>query len=184
MSPSNPNINSSLPGLLLILMLFTGVSAGCAPGGDLPPAATPTISAVYQIDPAIREYFETYGGTAIFGEAISQMVEQGGSKFQFTAAALWVFDPQAPASQFVRLAPLGASIIQPDRQDPPLPPPDPETPDPYYDNGQYVYQPFRPLYDLVGGQKNVGRPLTGVRYDALTERYEQYFEKSWFLYRG
>ena len=169
-----------LPAVQIIFayLLIAGSIVSCSPDSEPPLVATPTVNVIYQMDPAIREVYEHYGGAGLFGEPISQMVEQGGNKFQFTAAALWVVDAQANPDEFVRLAPLGASIIPPDLQDPPQPPPEQE--DPYYLNGQYVYMPFRDLYDKLMGQKMVGRPLTGVRYDALTDRYEQYFENLGF----
>lgn len=160
------------------LLILVGVTSGCTSAAGPLLTATPTLSPIYQIDPAIREYYEIYGGAKVFGEPISQMVEQAGSKFQFTTAVLWVVDPNAPLSKIVRLAPLGASIIPPDQQDPPQPAPD--QPDPYYDHGYYIYEPFRPLYDRLEGQKFVGRPLTALRYNALTDRYEQYFENLGF----
>ena len=101
------------------------------------------------MDPAIREVYEHYGGAGLFGEPISQMVEQAGNKYQFSAAALWVVDAQASPDEFVRLAPLGASDYPTRSSGSPLPPPEPETPDPYYVNGQYVYEPFRGLYDKL-----------------------------------
>ncbi len=160
------------------LLILVGVTSGCTSGAGPLLSATPTLSPIYQIDPAIREYYEIYGGAKVFGEPISQMVEQAGSKFQFTTAVLWVVDPNAPISKIVRLAPLGASIIPPEQQDPPQPAPD--QPDPYYDHGYFIYEPFRPLYDRLEGQEFVGRPLTAVRYNALTDRYEQYFENLGF----
>lgn len=168
----------SYAGIFILSVLITGTIAGCTSGSEQPASVTPTVSLVYQIDPTFREMYNRFGGAKIFGEPISQMVEQVGNKFQFTASALWVLDPQAPDGSKYRLAPLGTSIISPDRIDPPQPPP--AEPDPYYVNGQYIYQPFRALYDNLGGESLVGRPLTGVRYDALNDRYEQYFENLGF----
>jgi len=178
MGPSNPIKKLPAAKIIFAYLLIAGIIAGCSPVSEPPLIVTPSPNVVYQMDPAIREVYEHYGGAGLFGEPISQMVEQAGNKYQFSAAALWVVDAQASPDEFVRLAPLGASIIPPDRQDPPQPPPEQE--DPYYVNGQYVYEPFRGLYDKLMGQKMVGRPLTGVRYDALTDRYEQFFENLGF----
>jgi hypothetical protein len=165
-------------GIFSSLILLLGTITGCASGPDQPGAATPTAATIYQLAPIFREYYEAFGGASVLGEPISQMVEQAGRNYQFTAAALWVLDNQAPDGQKFRFAPLGMSIISSERMDPPQPPP--AQPDPYYVNGQYVYQPFRSLYDRLGGETFVGRPLTGVRYDALNDRYEQYFENLGF----
>lgn len=168
----------SYAGLWIFSLLLTTTIIGCVPKPEIPEQATPTVSSVYQIAPTFREMYNRFGGAKVFGEPISQMVEQLGNKYQFTAAALWVLDNQAPDGSKYRLAPLGTSIISPDRIDPPQPPP--AEPDPYYVNGQYIYQPFRALYDRLGGEAYVGRPLTGVRYDPLNDRYEQYFENLGF----
>jgi hypothetical protein len=47
--------------------------------------------------------------------------------------------------------------------------------------GYIVYEGFVSLYQELGAQRYVGRPLTGVRYDADQNRVEQYFENIGFF---
>lgn len=169
----------SYAGIFFFILLSAGMLSACDSSVEMPVVTTPTLTSVYQLNPTFREFYNKHGGVKVYNEPISQMVEQNGNKYQFTATALLVYDSQASDVSKYRLAPLGTSIITPDRMDPPQPPP--AEPDPYYIDGRYVYQPFRALFDDLGGAQFVGRPLTGVRYDALTDRYEQYFENLGFF---
>ena len=178
MRRGNPDYKHIRPIILpLILLTWMLIPAACSPPNP-GPVDLPTAPAGYTIDPAFREIYNMRGGGDLLGGAISPPVDQKGSKYQFTTNALWVYDPSLPVGQGIHLAPLGVKIIPPEYQDPPLPPP--AQPDPSYVDGQYIYEEFRSLYDRVGGAAVVGKPLTGLRYDAQNNRYEQYFENLGF----
>ena len=161
---------------LSLLFLINLLIAACSPITDssVPLRTLPVTK--YQVDPSFREIYDFYGGRGIFGEPITQILEKGSQKFQFTISALWVFDQNAPANQKVRLAPLGTLMIE---AEPAVPPPD--DPNQYYVDGHIIYDKFIPLYRKVGGATFVGKPLTEVRYNSERDRYEQFFENLGFF---
>ncbi len=161
---------------LSLLFLISVFIAACSPLDDshIPLRTLPVTK--YQVDPSFREIYDFYGGRGIFGEPITQILEKGNQKFQFTVSGLWVFDQNAPANQKVRLAPLGALMIDPEQ---PVSPP--EDPNQYYVDGHIIYDEFVQLYRRVGGAAFVGKPLTEVRYNSERDRYEQFFENLGFF---
>ncbi|HEX7976413.1 MAG TPA: hypothetical protein VF498_18525, partial [Anaerolineales bacterium] len=90
-------------------------------------------------------------------------------------AALMVYDPDMPASQRFSLAPLGLDL---NLTEPAVPAPGQKGS--RYVDGHVIFPDFVPLYDALGGIRQVGKPLTEVHYNPNTKRYEQYFSNLGF----
>jgi hypothetical protein len=103
------------------------------------------------------------------------MFSHGGVNYQYTATCLMINNPKAADNRLFDLAPLGKEM----RVDEP-PVPAPKGKDELYLNGHIVYQEFVPMFKQLGGSNIVGKPLTGIHYNALYNRYEQYFENTGF----
>jgi hypothetical protein len=122
-----------------------------------------------QVDRRFGEFYALLGGKHVLGVPISPKFNHKGLEYQYTAAALMVFDPLAPESQRYQLAPIGVEL---------------GLSEPYAslqadDQGQ-IYPAFKELYDQLGRARFVGRPLTAVRYNPELDRVEQHFENLGF----
>ncbi len=146
-------------------------------GACAPPSVTltQTTEGIYDVDPIFRELYDFLGGYDVLGPAISPLRQEGHLKKQYVLAGLLVYDPQATPNQRFRLDSLGLVI---GISDPPVP--NPNQPGPRYVGGHIIYEEFVPLYDLLGGARFVGRPLTEMRLNTERDRYEQYFENLGF----
>jgi hypothetical protein len=129
----------------------------------------------YPVDPVFSEFYKTLGGEEVLGPAISPALSLDGVHSQYVEAGLMQYQPQAPASDRHRLAPLG---IQLGVSEPPVP--NPGDPAVRYLNGHVIYPDFVPFYERLGGAQFVGRPLTEARHDPHKGRIEQYFENLGF----
>ena len=123
------------------------------------------------IDPVFREDFDRLGGEDILGPAISPSFEKNDVRYQYTAAALMVRDPNASNNRVFHLAALGQDM---GIAEPAILPP--ENPDGRYVEGHVIHSAFLPLFDRLDGIRYVGRPLTEVHYNPDARRHEQYFE--------
>jgi len=158
--------------ILFIALVF--ISAGCeeVDGGLL---STPVSESTYSIDPLFREFYDRLDGPNTLGTAISPLDIQGNTKCQYTVGGLMVFDPMQPGPQRVHLAPLGVEM---GIDEPAVPASD--QPGTHYINGHIIYADFVPLYERLGGESIVGKPLTEVHYNPDKKRHEQYFENLGF----
>lgn len=129
----------------------------------------------YKVDPIFEMYYEQLGGMDVLGPAISPIFEYNGKIYQYTHAALMMYDRDVPAEQSHRLAPLGRDMNLYE-----MPIPEPEDVEGRYVDGQIIEAIFLPLYDRLGGKEVVGKPLTGAHLNAERNRYEQYFENVGF----
>lgn len=164
-------VSSTLKRLSLMLLL-TATLVACSGGGQ--PAASGETS-LYPLEPVFSEFYAFLGGEARLGPVISPVIVEGDVQKQYTRSALLVYDPGAPPSQQYSLAPLGQDLGV---WDEPLD--DPHLPGVLFVDGYIVYEGFAPLYEEMGGQRYVGKPLTGVRYLEDQNRVEQYFENLGF----
>ncbi|MBW8009627.1 MAG: hypothetical protein FVQ83_00105 [Chloroflexi bacterium] len=162
--------------LLIVLVGIAILGSGCEYNSN-PFAPTPTIQGTYMVDPIFREFHEQIGGWGKVGPAISVLFWEDHQRLQYTEAGLMVFDPLASPSYF--LAPLGEKLGYSD----PLVP-NPETDDIFWVGGHIVYDKFVRLYENLGGEAVVGRPLTEVIYNIEKERYEQHFENLGFYIKA
>jgi len=145
--------------LLFILFTIVFLVTGCIDSSE----------SKYSVDPLFLEFYNLLGGRDVIGPAISIMYEESGMKLQFTSKGLMVFSPNAPESSRYQLAPLGIAMKVAET---PLNPTSP--------NGHEVYPGFLPLFHQLGGTRNTGLPLTGVKADPENNRIVQYFENVGF----
>ena len=157
---------------ILVSLLFAVISISCV--RSLPsPSASPTDGR--EIDPIFLNYYNYLGGEEVLGPPISPVFEQDGIRFQYTTAALMIYDPQALPSRRFRLAPLGLEMDI-DTSGGALP----GQPQGRYVDGRLIYPDFVPLFDRLGGKRVAGRPLTEPRYNPERKRLEQFFENVGF----
>lgn len=131
--------------------------------------------ATYPVDPIFLDFYESLGGEKLFGPAISPLIESGQIKSQFVEAALFTYDPSRPEGDQYQLASLGVIL---GISEPPVDQPD--SPDFIYLNGHIIFPEFLPLYNSLGAERVVGRPLSEARHNPAKERIEQYFENLGF----
>ncbi len=154
--------------ILLLLLLLPLVVLACA---DAEGTSNPLLPVVYEIDPLFREFYDLLGGQDVLGPPISPIFPAGSAMYQYTVASLMVYDPQEAASQRFHLAALGLDmgVAEPVVARP-------NESNLRYVDGHTIYDLFVPLYDLLGGARYVGPPITEVHYNPEFGRYEQYFE--------
>ncbi len=155
---------------LLVLLLSFLVLVACDEGSGPAPQ-----TADFEVDPVFRSFYENLGGKDILGPAISPLFSHGGVNYQYTATCLMINDPKAADNRLFDLAPLGKEM----RVDEP-PVLALKGGDDLYLNGHVVYREFVPMFKQLGGSNIAGKPLTGLHYNALYSRYEQYFENTGF----
>lgn len=136
---------------------------------------SPTPAGVYTVDPLFREFYNFLGGQDTLGEVISPIFVHDEITYQFTDAAMMVYDPSATPHERFSLGSLGLDM---NITQPAVPQPDRSTA--RYVNGHIISPEFVALYDRLGGEQFVGKPLTEMNYNAERKRYEQYFEKVGF----
>lgn len=120
-----------------------------------------SLADLFQIDPAMREYYQDLGGKDVLGPVISKPYSEGQVICQYSANALLCFDPTSTGSRRFFLSPLSLNLSLPDEK---------------LDPSAAVYPPFQIIIDNLLGADNAGKVLTGVLYDPRLGRIEQYFE--------
>lgn len=159
-----------------ILVFLALLLISCEGDGEFTePTQPPAKAGFSEIDPLFREFYDQLGGIDTLGPGISERFSYDGLECQFVAAALMVYDPQAPEHNRHYLAPIGTrmGIAEP-------PVPAPERNEVRYLNGHIVHPNFLALYEQLGGVRYVGQPLTEIHYNPNKRRYEQYFENVGF----
>lgn len=156
--------------VLVLVGIFGLLLSACSPPMDdsssQPPGALP-------VDPIFREFYNTLGGRAVLGYAISPAIQQDGI-CQYTSAALMCYDAGAADSARFSLRPIGVDLVDREQPDLLLDPNDRQV------DGYTIYEPFVKLYDRLHGARYTGRPLTQVRINYQQNRVEQYFENVGF----
>ncbi|MEJ2710064.1 MAG: hypothetical protein P8074_20810 [Anaerolineales bacterium] len=166
--------------LILTLAFFLSVlvvSCNQQPPG---PAPSPTPQSTYAVGPIFAQFYNILGGSEVLGAPISPVFEEDGLTYQYTTASLMVYNPDAPANRRFLLAPLGLSMDL----NMYLAAPTLQTPGTRTVDGYTIYSLFVPLYDDLGGENVVGKPLTDVNYNQERNRIEQYFENLGFYLPG
>ncbi|MBX3046763.1 MAG: hypothetical protein KF698_07185 [Anaerolineales bacterium] len=134
-----------------------------------------TIPSPYTLEPVFEDFYAFLGGPQRAGAVISPGIVEGNIQKQYIEAGLMVYNPAlAPSEQF-SLAPLGQQLGV---WDAPLP--DGNLQDALFVEGYIIYEGFEDLYRQLGGQRYVGKPLTGMRFLQDQSRVEQYFENLGF----
>jgi hypothetical protein len=159
--------------LILAALLYAMLSGGCRPAGGAVSTLTP--EAESRLHPIFREYYRQLGGVSNLGQGISDLVSLDGYECQYTENALMCRSPQQDGLQNYFLYPLGRNF---DVQDPP----NTLASDGMVVNGYTIFPDFIPLYTMLGA-KVVGAPLSQIRINQETGRYEQYFENMGFFQR-
>lgn len=158
---------------LVALCLIAAFLAACTTAGD--GSSKLGASSPYLIEPVFQEFYDFLGGQARLGGPLSPVIIEGTVQKQYLENALMVFNPELPPSEQYSLDPVGQQLGV---YDEPLANTDLEGV--LFVEGYIVYEGFVPLYQELGAQRYVGRPLTGVRYLAEQRRVEQYFENLGF----
>lgn len=159
--------------LSLITCIFAAFLAACSGAGQ---PDSPLSSSPYLIEPVFQEFYDFLGGQSRLGPPLSPVIIEGNVQKQYLENALMVYNPELPPSEQYSLAPVGQQMGV---WDEPLASTDLQGV--LFVEGYIVYEGFVPLYQELGAQRYVGRPLTGVRYDADQNRVEQYFENLGFF---
>jgi hypothetical protein len=145
--------------LLISLAACTGFSG---------PSVTPTSQGQVPVSADFRDLYQSLGGEAELGPAISAPFSRNGTLCQYTTNVLMCYNPAARSeADRLYLAPVGLQLNFQDfitHQPGPL----------------KVYEGFSEVYHNKFFVRYVGQPLTGVRYNPEKGRLEQYFEKMGF----
>jgi hypothetical protein len=159
--------------LLSISFAFLFFVSACSSASD--PNPDNDSLAQYIVEPLFEEFYEFLGGSEIIGHPISPLINTGQLQKQYFETVLMEYAAAEPPSQQFSLAPLGNQMGQSD-----APLLDPDLSNVLFVDGYIIYDRFADLYQSLGGQRYVGSPLTGVRYDEQQNRVEQYFENMGF----
>ena len=163
-------MNRSLSGFLVIasfLAACSGAVSAANVGENLPNP--------YLIEPTFKQFYDFLGGRDRLGMAISSTVVEDGMQKQYFENAVLFYNPELPASEQFGLVPVGLDLGV---WDEPLA--NADLTGAFVVEGYIVYEGFVDLHKELGGQRYVGRPLTGVRYISAEQRVEQYFENLGF----
>jgi hypothetical protein len=132
------------------------------------------------VDPTFKEFYAILGGIERLGPPLTTLFEREGQRCQFTEAVLMCVGPtETNAARHFYLAPLGLQMDV--REETPLAAAQAGTRD--LGEGFVLYEEFAPLYDQLFGALYAGRPLTQVRVNQASRRYEQFFENVGFYRR-
>ncbi len=141
--------------------------------GTFGPTEPRQLPVAQSADPIFKEFYQTLGGQDLLGGVMSGLVERDGRKCQYVEAALMCISPaDGDTTTRYQLEPIGAELQVWD--DPQFPPP-PNSGSKILDGGYVLFDEFAPLYDRLYGALYAGSPLTNVRVNHDTKRYEQFF---------
>ncbi|GAP08641.1 MAG TPA: hypothetical protein DEQ80_07590 [Anaerolinea thermolimosa] len=164
--------------LQIILLLWL---VACGPVGAFGPTEPQIPVSALSVDPLFKEFYQALGGQEVLGLPLSGVVELEGKKCQYVEAALMCFY-QNELENSRRYALEGLGYRMGVKDDPGIPVPlDPGDRD--LGGGYSLYHEFIPLYDRLYGALYAGRPLTRVRVNHETRRFEQFFENVGFYRR-
>jgi hypothetical protein len=157
----------------LLLLIISVLGNGCS---STRATYNSDLGTSYSIDPIFREYYNQKGGKSLLGPGISALFTHGRFKFQYTVAGLLVFDSQTTDQQRISFAPLGQemSVLRPFWEG-------------YSDPNRQaivkypILEEFLPLYEKLGGEAVVGKPLTPPHFNPKQGRYEQLFDSLGFF---
>jgi len=160
----------ALQRLLIRLIILVGIlmSFAACQNSDTALSVQQSTASDVTVDPVFREFYERFGGMEILGPPISNLVPYQHKQYQYTQAALMVLDPGQPDALRYHFAPLGLEMGIHERKVAPLE-------GARYVEGHHIGPEFIPMYEMLGGIRYVGRPLTEVHYNPILKRREQYF---------
>lgn len=148
--------------VLLTILLLLALSA-C--GNASSTAVLPTPVGQFPVSSEFRDLYQNLGGEAELGPAISPPFTQKGIVCQYTTQVLLCFNPSTRSeADRLFLAPLGYQLKFPAYS-------------PRQTGELKIFEGFSETYHKkFFGERYVGKPLTGVRYNKDQRRTEQYFE--------
>ncbi len=159
--------------LYLFLCLCGLVALACGSLGTFGPTEPRQIPVGIAVDPIFKEFYQTLGGQQVLGSPLTGQVERGGRKCQYVEAPLMCLRPSnAESSTHYQLEALGLDLQV--RDDPAFPPP-PNSGGKDLGGGYVLFDEFAPLYERLYGALYAGQPLTNLRVNRDTRRYEQFF---------
>lgn len=161
-----PKPSAYLSLIVLLVLLFV---PGCDDTGTI--RYDPVSGSEIGVDPIFREFYDSKGGLDVLGPAISPVFTYNGVSYQYTVNSLMVFDSQAAPYLRRAFAPLALDMGV---EEPAVQAQD--RPGSRYVNGHFIDERFLPVFDALGGQPVVGRPITEAHYNPDYRRYEQFFE--------
>ena len=128
----------------------------------------------YEVDASLVEFYNSLGGEAVLGPAISKLFEDTAGQCQYTVNVLMCVNTSIGEGGGFSLASVGDDLKIKEYVE------QPTSSDGLMINGFVVYDEFVPLYDQFSQTTYAGNPITQVQlnYDQL--RVEQYFEKVGF----
>lgn len=148
--------------------MFSALLAGCVQT-QLP--AQPVAQQPFPPAPEMETFYRKAGGEDVLGALISPRLEEGNYVYQYTVNALLFTESRIDGNPEVRFAPIGLDLNLSPSQ---LLAKEGKS---QFENESFaVYQEFIPLYDRLGGERRIGAPLSGLRYNPHQKRYEQFFE--------
>ena len=118
--------------------------------------------------------YQNLGGEKVLGPAIAQPDETNGVLTQYVEAGMFVLEARPAGFNHVSLAPLGLEMGVKEFAA------EPQTQGEHVVDGYVIGDDFWPLYQKLGGEEVVGKPLTEVHFNVEKNRYEQYFENLGF----
>lgn len=163
-------MNTRRDRLIILLTIIIIVISAC----NLEKAKTPTPEGTYPLDPIFQKYYNQLGGKFVLGDAISPVFSEQGKFYQYVVAGLLMYDPE---DRSTRLAPIGRDLGV--RENPPSLQASEAG---RYIDGYRIFDRFVPMYDRLGGENVVGKPLTEAHFNVERNRYEQYFENLGFYW--
>ena len=130
----------------------------------------------YLVDPRFSDLYERLHGDEVLGPPISgkKFVAGTNQEKQYFEGVVMVYDPDHSPRYYLEPVGLDAGFSD-------LPNSDPENPGVRYANGFIIPPEFGQFYDLMGGERWVGLPLTRARLNPEKNRIEQYFENMGFF---
>ncbi len=131
----------------------------------------------FTIAPIFREFYDQMGGESTLGKPISPPVQEENFIYQYTVNAVLVKATNPESQNEVLFSPVGLDFSLP-----PFKMKGPIREGEYYVHDIPIYLDFIPLYQKMGGQNRVGKPLTPLRYNPQKKRYEQLFEGVGFYF--
>lgn len=158
----------SLLAILIALLILSACDASHS-------VRTPTPVGALAISTSLRGFYESLGGEDVLGPAIDTPRDVNGMECQMMSNGILCYNPAAIDANRFTIWPLGRTFGIQDTPDV-----NPEQQSYRVIHGYALYPDFVSIYDSLGGAKNVGMPISRVRYNREQYRIEQYFENLGF----
>jgi len=155
------------PWWVIIIAVISFSIAACQP---IESSSTMVGFRNYEIDTLFNGLYSFLGGEEVLGPAISPRFNAQGLDYQYTATALFVYNPALPKQDQIKFASIGLEMGMADYSV------HPES----TDIGIQIYPGFLEFYNQLGGSRTVGFPITKVQYNNERGRLEQHFENLGF----